>query len=358
MLLFSCNENEFIEKPITNSKELILNSNDQIPKNITQTPSIIPHSELEPYRLNTYNFTPINDVSGNYLLETQLIDISNIPCDTELTSISDGDLTLIFDKPLIRRKAQTTRYCTWTGTFGFYPDVEGPDPYVLYSPFQNIVGISISKPVTTLGFEIQPNLNHQVFEFEVEFYNSNRKTGSIKREINAGWGGAKLFAAETEEKFDYVIIRSVSGDPYGFAVAQFRYILKEISPITIDFKPGNCNNTLNVNSKGVIPLAILGSMDLDVNNIDLSTVFLNGVSPSTSSMADLAGHFEKQDACDCSIIGKDEIMDLNLKFDTQALVESLGEVSDGESVEFTLTFETLDGRIWKGEDCVDIIKKK
>jgi hypothetical protein len=144
--------------------------------------------------------------------------------------------------------------------------------------------------------------------------------------------------------------------PSGFSLGQFRYAEGK-NPFTVDVKPDSCENPVNVNSMGVIPVGILASMDLDVNDIDLTTVRLNGVAPSMSSIADLGGFYEKEEACDCYPEEFDGIMDLDLKFDTQAVVATLGAVSDGQSVTVSLSFDTMDGKSWTGEDCINIIKK-
>ncbi len=55
-----------------------------------------------------------------------------------------------------------------------------------------------------------------------------------------------------------------------------------------DIKPGSCPNPLNVKSNGVLPVAILGTATFDVNDIDVSTLEINGVSPIKSSIEDVA----------------------------------------------------------------------
>ena len=47
--------------------------------------------------------------------------------------------------------------------------------------------------------------------------------------------------------------------------------------VPVDIKPGGCPNPLNVGSQGVLPVAILGTSDLDVTTIKPETVTLNGV---------------------------------------------------------------------------------
>ncbi|MEJ2183242.1 MAG: PKD domain-containing protein [Nitrospirota bacterium] len=51
----------------------------------------------------------------------------------------------------------------------------------------------------------------------------------------------------------------------------------ETMPVSIDIKPGSDPNCFNNDGHGVIPVAVLGSADFDVNNIDPSTVQLEGL---------------------------------------------------------------------------------
>ena len=52
--------------------------------------------------------------------------------------------------------------------------------------------------------------------------------------------------------------------------------------LTIDIKPGSDRNSINPNSKGVIPVAILGSASFDVTTLDVNTLAFgpDGVTPS------------------------------------------------------------------------------
>ena len=45
-----------------------------------------------------------------------------------------------------------------------------------------------------------------------------------------------------------------------------------VIPIPIDIKPGSDPNSINLKSKGIFPVAVLGSMDFDATQIDFSTV--------------------------------------------------------------------------------------
>jgi len=74
----------------------------------------------------------------------------------------------------------------------------------------------------------------------------------------------------------------------------------------IDIKPGSDVNRINPKSKGVIPVAILGSADLDVHDIDQSTIAFG---PSAMDTHKQGGHFED--------VNGDGYVDLVLHFPTQ-----------------------------------------
>jgi hypothetical protein len=65
-------------------------------------------------------------------------------------------------------------------------------------------------------------------------------------------------------------------------------LVSVVKTVDIDIKPGSCPNPLNVKSKGVLPVAILGADDLDVNSIDAASTRLGGVAPIRSSYEDVA----------------------------------------------------------------------
>lgn len=135
----------------------------------------------------------------------------------------------------------------------------------------------------------------------------------------------------------------------------------ESIPVSLDIKPGSCPNPLNVTSRGVLPVAILGTEDFDVATIDPASIRLVGVAPLRSNVEDVGTPFEpfvgKEDIYDCNIEGPDGYMDLTLKFITQEIVAALGSVDDGDVVIFQLTGELYDGTLIEGEDVVVILKK-
>jgi hypothetical protein len=137
--------------------------------------------------------------------------------------------------------------------------------------------------------------------------------------------------------------------------------LEKITPpppvitVSLDIKPQSCPNPLNVRSRGLLPLAILGSEDFDVTTIDVSTIRLEGVAPIRSNYEDVATPVDGEE-CECTTKGPDGYLDLTLKFKTQDIVAALGEVVNGEVLVLTLTGELSDGTSIEGEDCIRVKK--
>jgi len=131
--------------------------------------------------------------------------------------------------------------------------------------------------------------------------------------------------------------------------------------VYVDIKPQSCPNPCNVNSKGVITVAVLGTTDFDVTQVDPAEVRLEGVAPLRWSFEDVSTPANNGDPYTCTTEGPDGFMDMTFKFKTQEIVEALdGDVSDGDMIFLYLTGrlkEEFNGRPFAGRDWVIIIKK-
>jgi hypothetical protein len=157
--------------------------------------------------------------------------------------------------------------------------------------------------------------------------------------------------------------------------------------VPVDIKPRACPNHLDVDSHGVLHAAILGTSDLDVKTIDPKTVTLGGVAVLSKQedplkmktkkkvklvasklrhqgwiLEDVGTPCEpyegKTDPKQCNHLGRDGYLDIVLKFDTQAIADSLGDdVKDKEPITLQLRGQLLDGTEISGEDVVIIMKK-
>jgi hypothetical protein len=151
-----------------------------------------------------------------------------------------------------------------------------------------------------------------------------------------------------------VLLSGVFGTLGAVSVAQ------AVMPVKVDVKPRSCPNALNVNSRGVLPVAILGSDSLDVTDIDPATTKLVEVAPLRWARKDVATAYNGaflEGALDCTTAGRDGFDDLVLFFDRREVVAAIGEVSDGEVLELTVTGDLWDGTLIEGYDFVVIRKK-
>ena len=105
--------------------------------------------------------------------------------------------------------------------------------------------------------------------------------------------------------------------------------------IGIDIKPGSFPNSINLRSKGVVPVAILTTPDFDASTVDPETVELAGAAPVKWHLVDVSG---------------DGRADLLLHFETQQLQLT------SASTEATLTGKTFGGTPIQGTDYVRIVK--
>ena len=137
-------------------------------------------------------------------------------------------------------------------------------------------------------------------------------------------------------------------------------VLVEPKVMEVDIKPQSCPNPLNVKKHGVIPVAILGTADFDVTMIDPATVTLEGVPLKEWLLMDVGTPYalpEEPDAYSCTEAGADGYMDLTLKFDAQAVIDTLVSKTDGDVLTLSVNGVTFGGVHYQGQDVVLIIHK-
>lgn len=101
--------------------------------------------------------------------------------------------------------------------------------------------------------------------------------------------------------------------------------------------------SLNVKSRGVLPVVLYGGEAFDVRDVNISKLMLNGAPALRGVVAD---------------VNEDGSGDLVLKFATQDVVESLMDTPDKTMVSLVLTGELKDdGLAFSGSDDVRIINK-
>jgi len=106
--------------------------------------------------------------------------------------------------------------------------------------------------------------------------------------------------------------------------------------VEIDIKPGSDPNSINPDSKGMVPVAVLSTAEYDATLIDPDTVLFAGALPVRWTQEDVDG---------------DGDMDMLFHFKTQELD------LDATSTEATLTGTTFGGQPIQGTDMVNIVPK-
>ena len=153
-------------------------------------------------------------------------------------------------------------------------------------------------------------------------------------------------------------------------------------PVAFDIKPTSCPNPLNVGKQSnilaklpgepndqtdigtgipgdpkapVLPVAILGSADFDVLDIDPSSLTLMGEPAVRWAYEDVTTPMpEDAEQCECTTAGADGYKDLTIKFDKKAVIAALGPIEDGQIIPLYINGELYDGVPIEGMDCVII----
>jgi hypothetical protein len=134
--------------------------------------------------------------------------------------------------------------------------------------------------------------------------------------------------------------------------------------VHVDIKPQSCPNPLNTKAQGkgqvggVLPVAILGTSEFDVSDIDPSTILLEGIAPLRWSYEDVTAPYDGIDECGCAEYGPDGYTDLTLKFNKADFLALLDGYNNWEQVSLTLTGELWDGTLISGHDCVSVLAPK
>jgi hypothetical protein len=131
-------------------------------------------------------------------------------------------------------------------------------------------------------------------------------SGVIGADVYRYWSSTPMYRGA----YIYVV-RMLDGlVSYGAAYTNYTLPVRSGPPllqIAIDIKPGSNSNCFNQNEKGVIPVAIFGSNDLDVTKIKIESLALQGLSVKmTGKSKKFLAHYED--------INADDYLDLIVQF--------------------------------------------
>lgn len=125
-------------------------------------------------------------------------------------------------------------------------------------------------------------------------------------------------------------------------------------PVAVNIRPQCCPNPLSAVSKGMLPVAISGTNEFDVYDIEPTSVSIvvdgNEISAVRHCYQDVAAPAEP---CVCpESSDPDGFTDIILHFETEDLLEALGDLTGVEQLELQFTGRLLDLTPIVGSDCV------
>ena len=126
-----------------------------------------------------------------------------------------------------------------------------------------------------------------------------------------------------------------------------------VQAVDIDIKPGSDPNPLNVKSKGVLPVAILGAEDFDVSDVNPDSLML-----INTDAAGITRYSEYPLRWALEDVDGDGLVDIVSHFDAENLMAICPtEEPDGTEMELHLVGALIDGTALEGMDTVRIINK-
>jgi len=130
-----------------------------------------------------------------------------------------------------------------------------------------------------------------------------------------------------------------------------------VTGVAIDTVPGSCENVWKVEDAGLLPIAIRGSKYLDVGEIDIKSLTLEGVPPQKWAYEDVSA--EPKEGAACTDKAEDGVVDLVLLFDSRAVATALEflkrrPIKPGESLILDVTGRLSTGATFHGQDRVTV----
>jgi len=333
------------------------------------------------------NSAPVADVGGPYIG----FEGTPVTLDASGTYDPDGD-DLIYnwdlngDGIMEFRSWFQTPYLEWT----WYDDYHGnitvfvKDAYDLEDSNTTTVDIYNIPPTITFvdGFPDEPLPIGETVELYADFIDPGLLDTHI---ATIDWGDGTITdgmiidyvvtSSHTyEEPGYYILIINVTDDDGGSDVVIFTYVQifdpdePEGIDVFFDIKPGLCPNPIQLNENGVTPVAICGTEDFEIIEIDPSTLLIGRegygeIAPIDWNYDDVATPFideceecNCEDKFNCHDLGSDGILDLVLNCNTLEIIEFLlYDTEDEDVLCLYVTGITFDEIPIYGEDVIWIL---
>jgi hypothetical protein len=123
--------------------------------------------------------------------------------------------------------------------------------------------------------------------------------------------------------------------------------------MTIDIKPGNEQNNINLKSRGVVPVAILTTPDFDAETVDPATAQFAGASPERWKLEDV------DNDGDNDVLFHFDTEQLNLdENSTEATLTAQLKSQTSQMTTMSMTLQAAGGTTVSGTDAVRIVSPK
>ena len=192
--------------------------------------------------------------------------------------------------------------------------------------------VTLDPPCAAIGFTLVDNGSRLEDEF-VQFIDSH---GDIVEQVGlpSDFTSYRAFVGIVSLDRPIAMVNIVEAPDDGDDVNYDDFVLFPVLLVDVDIKPGSYPNSINLGSKGVVPVAVLTTGDFDASTVDPVTVQFADAFPLRWVMED---------------VDHDGDLDLLFHFKTQELN------LDMNSTEATLIGETFDGMPIQGMDTVKIV---
>jgi hypothetical protein len=268
----------------------------------------------EPTGIGTYEHRNGDELPGWNLFSTYK---GTVHFDTDYAPVSEGSQAVQIEVPgdWISQSVSTVIGQEYKVSFDLsaYPVYGGPNlGYTPCNPYcDSILEVSVGSASEVFNGSSEEYVTHSLLFTADSAISTVKFENPFILDINDEWG-------------NYPHLDNVS---VSMVAAQ----------VSIDIKPGSDPNSINPRSNGVIPVAVLGSIDFDATQVDVTTVTFgpDGASPAHD------GHVED--------VNDDGFMDAVFHFRTQETGIVCGDT------EATLTGMTFGGLSIAGTDTVNTV---
>jgi len=256
----------------------------------------------------------------------------------------------------LTREAAAVALVNWLATD---PTGSGDDDFLIMGDLnayarEDPISVILAEGYTDLIDVFNENAYSYVFYGQAGYLDHALASSDLVRQVT----GTTVWHINADEPAaldynDYNQSALYSPDPFRSSDHDPVIVSLDLYTIHMDIKPGSCKNPVNVKSRGVLPVAVLGTELFDVQAIDPGTLALAGVAPLRWAYGDAT----RPESCGRWPDGHEDLL---LKFRTQDILTALGEVSDGDKIPLQLTGqlkEEYGGHAFAAEDVITILKK-